>query len=240
MIFYRKGRIAPYDKALDAEVKKLARDAAGKADCVLAVVAGSASAWQYDKSLPAEQCFMYDANAEQLRACFEAHGVIAITGATEFSRLELGDAIGHVSVSSETDVFDSYVTWQNLCEKPRTLQAGDCEFAVSESWQVDFSDAQQIAEQSSLEVASVEGLALAVTVPSRKWGYVELCRGEFAMYESQLIAQALSTTPIEFLDSLREDGLWKGLPWPQVAKMIFVQERWLVNDGWNVLFHVFR
>ena len=81
---------------------------------MLAVVAGSASAWQYDKSLPAEQCFMYDANAEQLRACFEAHGVIAITGATEFSRLELGDAIGHVSVFSETDVFDSYVTWQNL------------------------------------------------------------------------------------------------------------------------------
>ena len=62
---------------------------------------------------------------------------------------------------------------------------------------------------------------------------MELERGEFTALADQLECNVYIDSPGELMESLT-DGWWLGFRWRVVAKLLFVQNRLLVEDGWKV------
>ena len=133
-------------------------------------------------------------------------------------------SVGDYDIGASGEEVDQDVV---VASEPPLVQAHSAVARATAEELVDIGESvASAAEQSAL-------LAIC-NLPFRKWGFGPMERGEFALLEAQIRANAISATPVEIADSLQGDGWWLGLSWSAIAKALCVQCTLLLRDGWRV------
>ena len=70
-----------------------------------------ADVWQYPTWMDAYSVDQYNCNTATLRACFEAQGILALTGEQQLAGVCVADRVGHVHMDDEELVRDAFFTW---------------------------------------------------------------------------------------------------------------------------------
>jgi hypothetical protein len=63
---------------------------------------------------------------------------------------------------------------------------------------------------------------------------VELAVGDFSDLSARLKCESFSESPGDLLASIMGDGLWQGLPWLSVTKLLYVQKILWLEEGYNM------